>query len=73
MVSELANRWPARNPLSCDVTLREDVELHGGGTRCADDVAFTLTRLTRAVQSISDHAMERSAARTSVSTKSSSP
>jgi hypothetical protein len=29
MVSELANRWPARNPLSCDVTLREDVELHG--------------------------------------------
>ncbi len=46
MVSELANRWPARNPLSCDVTLREDVELHGGGTRCADDVAFTLTRLT---------------------------
>jgi hypothetical protein len=46
MVSELGNRWPARNPLSCDVTLREDVELHGGGTRCADDVAFTLTRLT---------------------------
>ncbi|HUD58007.1 MAG TPA: hypothetical protein VMQ99_00770 [Acetobacteraceae bacterium] len=48
MVLELANRWPARNPLSCDVALREDVELHGGGTRCADDVAFTLTRLTTA-------------------------
>jgi hypothetical protein len=61
LVSELANRWPARNPLSCDVTLRKDVELRGGGTRCADDVAFTLTRLTTggAIHSRPRHGMNR--------------
>ncbi len=48
VVSGLASGWHARDPLTYDFTLRNDVKLHGGGTLTADDVVFTFTRLMTA-------------------------
>jgi peptide/nickel transport system substrate-binding protein len=45
VVSELASGWHARDALTYDFTLRNDVRLHSGGALTADDVVFTFTRL----------------------------
>ncbi len=45
VVSELANGWEARDPLTYDFTLRQGVKLHDGGMLTVDDVVFTFTRL----------------------------